>query len=353
MSGYNKVMEATLQDIAKDLNVSATTVSRSLRHDKTIHPETRARVNEAARRLGYKARVRRPRRAAEPDVNTGVLGLLLRHESLDAAHHDSNLMKMMAGIMSVADERNINLKTHTGRLADPERSMDTTLLPAFFRDGTCRALIAHGDHKPEYLSYLADRAPLVTMGRVYRDLPLDAAIADNVEGVHQLVAHLVALGHRKLSWVGSFYDASFMQARKAGFVQGCLAHNLKLDRYSFFDSEIYQGHDIEDKNSLLRAANAGVTAFVCGNDVIAYAVIQILEAAGKHVPEHVSVTGFDAGLYPQKTRHLTSIDPCFFEIGKKAARLALARQEHAGDQPCVLIVRGKTVIGDTTGSAAR
>ena len=344
-------MEITLQDIANELDVSAMTVSRSLRHDGAIAPETRARVNETARRMGYKARVRRPRREAEAATEKPILGLLVRHSSLDKAQHDTSLMKMMAGLMSVADEHKLHLKVHALPAREPRHlDEDNSLMPPMIAEGTCRALIAQGDQDERDLRFLANRLPVVSIGRTYRNLPIDSAVADNVGGVQELVAHLVGLGHRRLAWVGAYYEASFMEERVTGFVKGCLAHGLELHQHSFFGPEIYRKPDISDHQALVVAARAGVTAFVCGNDGIALQVMKILEAAGRRVPDDISVTGFDAASATYGHLRLTSVDPHFFEIGQAAARLALQRCSHPLSQPGVMGVRGKLVVGDTTSS---
>ena len=346
-------MEITLQDIANELDVSAMTVSRSLRHDGAIAPETRARVNETARRLGYKARVRRPRRV-EATTETQILGLLVRHSSLDRVQHDTTLMKMMAGMMAVGDENGLHLKVHS-LPARESRHLDeeVSLLPPMIAEGTCRALIAQGDQDERDLGFLANRLPVVSIGRTYRNLPIDSAVADNIEGVRELVGHLVGLGHRRLAWVGAFYNSTFVEDRKTGFVKGCLTHDLELHQHSFFGPEIYRKPDIHDHQALVAAARAGVTAFVCGNDNIALQVMKILEAAGQRVPDDVSVTGFDAAPATYGHLRLTSVDPHFFEIGRAAARLALQRSLHPLSQPASMSVRGKIVVGDTTSLANR
>lgn len=364
------IMEVTLQDIARELDLSATTVSRSLRHDTTITPETRARVHEVARRMDYKGRLGRPRRPAERDTSTRILGLLLRHRSLDSLPHDTNLMKMMAGIMAVTDEYGMHMKMHPHQIHD-NRTMDedASLIPPMVHEGICQALIAHGAQDERDLDFLSRRLPVVSIGRIYRDLPIDAAVADNAEGVRSIVAYLVKLGHRRLAWVGTPSNASFMEDREAGFMYGCRKYGLELGRHSFFQPEIsgmsysrveaqggsdideQEEYDIEDKDPLLAAVDAGVTGFVCGNDGLVWPLIKLLESAGKRVPHDVSVTGFDATANTASSRCPTGINPNFFEMGKAAAQLALQRMSQSRNEPRIVMVRSKLVIGDTTAPA--
>jgi LacI family transcriptional regulator len=337
-------MKVNLEDIARQLNVSTSTVSRSLRNDTMITPETRARVNEAARHMGYKRH----------KATSHALGLLLRARSLDAARKDENVMQMMAGIMSMTDIHRIHLHPHTIP-HEEKRHMDeeASVIPPMIEEGLCQALIVHGDHDKRDIAFLAKRVPVISMGRFYRSLPVDAAVADNTEGVSGLVAHLVALGHRRLAWVASDYRASFMQARRTGFLQGCFEHKLDLSQQHFFGPEIFYGNEIQDKDALLAAVKAGATGLVCGNDVIAFKVIEVLEAAGQRIPDEVSVTGFDLGLRAMRPWRITSVDPHFFEIGKAAARLAIQRIAEPVTEPCVVSVRCEVVVGDTTAPAMR
>jgi LacI family transcriptional regulator len=342
-------MSVTLQDIADQLDLSAATVSRSLRQDRLIAPATRARVNETARRLGYRSRERRSPREVERKAKTHALGLLLRSSGRGLAQNDTNLMKMMAGVMAVTDANRVLLHIHTLH-QEEERHMaeDPTVMPPMIQDGVCQAIIAHGDQNEHDMAFLSNRVPVISMGRLYRSMPMDAAVADNVEGVHTVIKHLVELGHRRLAWVGAYYSATFLEARQAGFIQGCLHHGLEINQQHFFGREIFEGQDICDKQALLSAVQAGVTGFVCGNDYLAEKVIEVLEAAGHCVPDDISVTGFDAWQGP---RRLTSVDPHFYEIGEAAAHLALQRIAKSASQPCIISVRCNLVHGDTTAPA--
>lgn len=343
-----KSVEIRLVDIANELDVSVMTVSRSLRHDRTISPETRARVHEVARRLGYKGTAGKARRAAEMESETQSVGLLLRHESLEAAHRDSILIRMMGGIMSVLDQHGMRLKTHTWPAFQlPHFDEDPSALPPMLQEGECRAVILQGYHEERNLEFLSRRMPVVSLGRHYRELPIDAVVSDNVDGMHRMVTRLVKLGHRRLAWVGAYDIWSFGEARQAGFMQGCLQHGLGIDPRFLFGQEIWEDRLIRDKDALLAAMDAGITGFVCANDYVAYNLVQVLEAAGKRVPSEVSVVGFDATPDYTTMRQLTSVDPGFFEMGRAAARLALQRIAHPMEKSCVVTVHGEFVAGGT------
>lgn len=337
-------MNVTLQSIAEKLDVSTATVSRSLRHDRLIHPKTRARVNEMALRMGYIERSRRPRAKTEG----GTLGFLLRMDTIADAKHDPNIMRMMEGVMSGADTMGLLLNMHGMRFGD-ERHMaeDESAVPPMIRDHVCRAVIVQGDFHERDIAFLARHMPVVCLNRTYRGLAVDSVVADDVEGVRDLVECLIGLGHRRLAWVNDYYDVSFFQARQSGFIQGCLGSKLPLHEQRFFGTEIFNGRALVE-HSLIEAVKDGVTGMVCANDFVARQVVQALERASISVPVDVSVTGFDALPSASEALQITSFDPNFFEMGRAAVRLAAQHEESYASPPTLLSLRGKVVDGKST-----
>jgi DNA-binding LacI/PurR family transcriptional regulator len=342
-------MAVTLQSIAEQLDVSAATVSRSLRHDPLIHPRTRARVNEMALRLGYTERTRRPR----AKVEVGTLGLMLRMDTFGDAQHDPNVMRMMEGVMAGADAAGLILNIHGTPYNDNRRlAEDETAVPPMIRDHVCQAVIIQGDHAAPDVEFISRHVPVISLSRIYREAYVDAVVSDDSEGIRALTSHLIGLGHRRLGWVPDYYDSTFFEARQAGFIQGCLGGGVPLSEQRFFGLEIYDGQRLQAWGELVQAAKAGVTGFVCANDFVARQVIDHLEAHGVKVPEQVSVTGFDALPTAPEGRAVTTFDPRFFDMGRAAVRLAVQRLEQVTANPCIFIQRGELVPGATAGAIA-
>jgi len=337
-------MAIKLQDIADELEISVATVSRSLRHDPLIHPKTRAQVSEMALRLGYEGRARRPRHKVE----NGTLGLLLHAANITEAQRDPNIVRILQGIMAETDSVGMQLNLHPVRPGE-ERLMeeDAALVPPMIRDHLCQAVLVRGKFDPRDVAFMARQLPVVSLGRIYHEAPVDAVVGDDFDGIRALVVRLVELGHRRLTWVGAHYRATFLDARQAGFVQGCLGSGLDLSAQRYFGPEIYEERRVQVWDKLLHAVNTGATAMVCANDSIALQVIEALEKQGLRVPEDVSVTGFDAWHDTASDRHLASVDPQFFEIGRTAVRMAVQRMSQSPGPPCTVSVRGVLVPGET------
>lgn len=352
-------MAVTLQQIADDLQLSKATVSRSLRNDPFILPQTRAKVHATAVRLGYQGRprdLRRERNGEAPKerpatTTHGTLGLLFPGASLNhqvQARHDLNFVQLMHGVMAEAERSGKLLMVQT-ILPSREGLLEEnpSEVPPMIREGVCQALIVRGSLHPDDIAFLARHLPVVTIGRVYHESAVDAVVPDSVGGVRTLVNELVQLGHRRMVWVGANYMASFLEERQAGFVTGCLHNGLNLAEQRFLGPEIYVNRRIGAGEPLLQAIRDGATAMVCANDSIASEVIGALENSGLQVPDDVSVTGFDAVQLTESERQITSIDPHFIELGRAAVRLAAQRLNQSASPPYVTTVRSKFVPGNT------
>ncbi len=336
-------MAVTLQDIADQLELSVATVSRSLRHDPLIHPKTRAQVNQMALRLGYEGRSRRPRHKVE----NGTLGLLVRAATLGNIESDFNMTRMLQGLMAEADSSGMQLNIQPIDINPTRMEEAPALVPPMIRDHLCQAVLVRGWFDPRDVAFMARQLPVVSLVRIYHEAATDAVVGDDFDGVRALVVRLAELGHRRLAWVGGDYQATFLDARQAGFMQGCVGSGLDLSAQRFLGKEIYEEQRVQAHDKLLHTVNEGATAMVCGNDSIALQVIEALNKAGLRVPEDVSVTGFDAGRGTASGHQLTTVDPQFFEIGRAAVRMAAQRMSQSPGPPCTVIVRGVIVPGET------
>jgi LacI family transcriptional regulator len=352
-------MVVTLQDIADHLQLSQGTISRALNNDSMIRPKTRAKVHAAAMRLGYEGRPRRRSGATKQDPQSTLsntqrtLGLLIPGSGLDHARQDPNLVQIMQGVMTESEHIGMMLMVHTIRAGQTKRMEENPEeLPPMIRGKVCQTVIVRGSFHPADVAFLSGFLPVVSIGRVYRELPVDAVVPESAYGVRALVTRLSELGHHRLAWVGGHYEASFLEERHDGFIEGCLRNGLDLGKQRFFEREIYENRRIRVPDTLLQAVREGTTAMVCGNDSIALQVIEALESGGLRVPQDVSVTGFDAMQASHNGRRITSVDPRFVEQGRAAVRLAAQRMTLSPTPPCIVTVRSEFVLGDTIAAPA-
>jgi DNA-binding LacI/PurR family transcriptional regulator len=195
-------MPVTIQDIADHLKISTATVSRSLRNDPLIHPETRARVSHAAAAVGYQGRSRRGRSlqdsatdgAATEKKQRPVIAVVCASDLMGTRRHH-NIVRLLQGITAECDALRAINSLHV--LQQP--GVDgATGLPDGVRDYAYDAAIVIGPLAEPHVAWMSARCPVVTISRRYDGCHADAVVQDNMVAFSSLVKHLVQLGHPRL-----------------------------------------------------------------------------------------------------------------------------------------------------------
>jgi LacI family transcriptional regulator len=322
----------TLVDVARHADVSRATASLVLRDSPLVADETRLRVQDSMRQLGYvyhrAAATLRTRRShtvglVVPDITNPFYAELTVgvEEQLDEANH----VVMLANTAESLDKQERLLA------AVHENNADGVLFcPA---EGTSRATI----------DSLRDRhLPVVLLVRYLFDVAIDYVGADNVLGAALAVEHLIAHGHRRIAFIGGPGASSARRDRLRGYRDAMARHGLPVDEALLPTSPSTRDGGHAAIGGLLTLADPP-TAALCYNDVVAFGVMLGLQAAGRVVGCDVAVVGFDdiaeaALWYPALTT--VSVEPR--RIGAEAAGLLLERIAYP-DEPSRRIILPPTL----------
>ncbi|WP_062298746.1 LacI family DNA-binding transcriptional regulator [Demequina maris] len=323
---------ATIYDIAERAGVNPSTVSRALNHPGRVSAATEARIRQAADELDFHAN---PMARALPTGRTRTLALVLA----DVTN------PVVFGLIRGA-ERAAAAAGYTLVIAESQESgaveAATVERVAPAVDGIVLATSRLADDE---IGAIAARKPVVT---VNRGGSASANVSPDVEpGIAALVAHLESLGHRTLaflagpanSWTSTRrWDALFAAARRAGL------HIVEIGPNA---PTVEGGGDAYE-----RCEASGATAVVAYNDLMAMGLIQAARAAGRRVPEDLSIVGFDdifgAALI---TPALTTVRADLELAGEHAVTHLLALMgEGAAPADCDELAT-ELVVRDSTGPA--
>ncbi|MCA9322402.1 MAG: LacI family DNA-binding transcriptional regulator, partial [Planctomycetes bacterium] len=183
--------------------MSTATVSRSLRNDGSINPATRARVLEAASRLGYRARTAtRGARRSGPDVEAvQTIGVLIGHPAGFRGDPSSAGQSMLAGISDAANIHDLCLSVHFVSSEDALRLDDPEHWPPALRSGLACGLILLYPFPHAVVEQLAAHWPCVAVSPPDSNLPADFVDVDEVNAIADLVDHLHQLGHTRIGFL--------------------------------------------------------------------------------------------------------------------------------------------------------
>ncbi len=141
---------------------------------------------------------------------------------------------------------------------------------------------------------LARGVPVVAVGRPIDDLPeVTAILADNRLGCRRLTEALLAMGHRRIAFLGGVEDNWENVLRLAGVRDALEAAGVGLERRWIFHTGDWETRSAFSWGERIAQECRGLTALICANDLMAQGAIMGIRRAGLRVPEDISVTGFD------------------------------------------------------------
>ena len=304
---------ATIWDIARELGVSAMTVSRALNSHPAVRDETRRRILEKAAELNY-----RPNRWARTLVTnrTNIIGLVVP----DISH--TFYGEITRGIQEVIEEQGYNLLLcNTGR--DPQteiREVDALL------GSRVEGLIVASEQPEESVEYFArivrQGIPLVSIDRFFPKLKCSRFTTDDHEAGRLATEHLIRLGHRKIAHVRGL-RTSAARLRLEGYLEALRSRGIRQDPSWVISGDFRVDESCQAAKFLMGLRNRP-TAIVTGNDTSAFGVIRGCREVGLSVPEDVSVAGMgniEGDLHPNP--YLTTVHWDRLTMGREAARVLL------------------------------
>jgi DNA-binding LacI/PurR family transcriptional regulator len=284
-----KQVRPTSRDIARLAEVSQATVSRALRNSPLVKPETRERIASIAQQLHYRAD---HSAAGLRSRRSQTLALLLFEESDDDdAQINPFFLSMLGHITRATARRGLDLLVSFQQLSDDPY---TDYQLSNRADGL--VLLGYGDYlvsTPRLRRLVDSGANFVIWGPVVEGVPGRYVCSDNAGGAELAVRHLLRLGRRRVTYVGSSTD------HWPEFQQRCIGYERAL-RQSGLEPDLSlqveaQSSEQEGYAAACRLLDSGVEfdAVFAASDLIAIGVIGALRDRGLSVPKDVAVVGFD------------------------------------------------------------
>jgi DNA-binding LacI/PurR family transcriptional regulator len=327
---------ATIKDVAREAGVSISTVSHALSGKRPISEPTRRRVLEAVERLGYRPNWNARSLASR---STRVLGLVVADIS------NPFYPTAARGVEDVAIQHDYSLIICSTDGDERREREYIDVLEARQVDGI---VYMAGLAANRRLAELVARGgiPVVAADEQLRDLDLPGVFLMNERAGEMVADHLVALGHRRLGFIGGPRHLPTVGERLAGFVAGTASHGLPVaDECVIYADNRAEGGQVAA--AVLTALDRPPTAVFVANDMMALGVLEHCRSSGLAVPGDLSVVGVD-DLPVARLVGLTTIHQPMYEIGATAARLLFEILE-SGGHPAPVRMQPELVVRSSTG----
>lgn len=332
--------KTTLKDLAKELAISANTVSRALRDMPDIGDETKRIVKAAAKRLNYHTNLAASMLRTNRSKAIGVIVSDIANPVFSGMVKGIEFSCKMADYSMLLSNTNESFEEEVTALSSMlKRNVDGIILfPTMIKDETV-------------LDLLEKNVPFVLVGRKFSDILTNVVINDDMHGGFLAAEHLYKKGHRKFLYIAGPLYISSSSERLSGFRQ-CLSHyGLPSDAVEVYEAEASWegGYNIMKK---LLESGIKATAVFAFSDFMAIGILKALRDNGISVPAEIAVMGYDDIDFCELTvPSLTTIDLSKFRIGKRAMDLLLQEinsdpmQDNKHQQ---IIMEPRLIVRDST-----
>lgn len=283
-------MSVKIEDISKQLGISISTVSKALNGYPDVSPETRDRVIEMSRDLGY-----HPRNAARNlrRQSTEKIGFIFNS---NVAYISDYFAEIIIGATTAAEGNGHNIVLYTNEGDSPQR------LLALWQAREVDGLILVWDHVPAViLDQLVDKLPFVILGRRVNHPQASYIAPDNYNGALALMQHLLDLGHTRIGFMGRPSLKLTHVDRFAAYKDALANAGIPFDPDLVVETKFEPSSNYLATTQLLDLAEPP-TAIFAFHDLVAVDALQAILERGLRVPQDIALAGFD-GL---KTSLLTS-----------------------------------------------
>ncbi len=309
----------TIKDIARQLNLSPSTVSRALRDLPDVKPETMLAVKELAKEWNYQPNAIAQGLVKKKSYNIGVIiPEFMIHFYAEA----------LSGIYKVANKAGYNVMVcQTNETYQNELNSIKTLVSSRV-DGLIVAISKETYNFDHLNSLNLRKTPLVVFNRVSDEISASKVMFDDFKSGYKATRHLIDCGCKHIAHISGPENLLLSTERKAGYIKAIEKYNLGYDQELIASCDFTLEDGKEAMEKILQTGKKVDGVFtVC--DAAAYGAMSVLKSAGYSIPEDVSVIGFTNEPFAKLIEpSLSTISQPSYLIGETATHLLIKHIEN-------------------------
>lgn len=277
----NTRKKVTLKDIAEETGFSVNTVSRALRGEKNIAPETLKTIQDAQLRMGY--------------INNTLASSLRRGYSNTIAVILGDVSNPHFGVMMREIEARARMYGYTSFLqtTDENEALELCAIQSAMNKSVDGIIICPCQQSDKNIRYLESLGiPYVLIGRRCETVDADYVICNDELGGYQATKMLIRNGHRRILMLQGYPNISSAQERLNGYLRAHAEAGLEVDARLIREGSV-MGQNNNELYGQIMAEELDFSAIFAFSDLIAWDFWRFLHNNGCRVPEDYSIVGFD------------------------------------------------------------
>lgn len=332
----------TLKQIAKELDVSISTVSKALRNSIEISEDTREKVQAFAKLYNY-----RPNNIALSLKNrkTKTIGVIIP----EIVHHF--FAKVIRGIELVANKRGYNVIVGLSNESFDKEVINMQMLANGSIDGFILSISKETLQQQDYHHFnetISQGMPIVMFDRVVNEINCDKVIIDDFKGSKNAVDKLLKNGCKNVAIITTKDYVSVGRLRTQGYLQALEDYKIAPDSKLILkvnDELLSEDHldSLEREIEELFKTNQKIDGVFAVNELYAIMAMKVARKMNLRIPDDVQFIGFTDGvLSKHATPSLTTVSQHGQEMGERAADLLINKLENEEEEE-----RYETIVIET------
>lgn len=329
----------SLKDLATELGVSISTVSRALKNSPEIGQDMKDKVKALAKKKKY-----RPNPFAMSLLKNSprIIGIIVPDI---VTHYYSSIT---SGINDVARKNGYStIISSSYEQYEQEKECIENLINIRV-EGIIACLSQETTVSTHFETVFEQNIPLVFFDRICLEDKFSSVITDNVESAIKATTHFLETGSKRVGFIGGANSLGIVKQRKHGYLQALREHKIEIERTLVFCKKIGYESGYEGANELLSLPNPP-DAILCMTDSLAFGAMKAIKERKLQIPEDIALIGYTDEMHSNYVDPpLTAMTHQTYKMGETACNLLLKQIEGQSKVeqviiPCILSVRGSSV----------
>lgn len=339
IAGTFDMKHATINDIARKLHISSSTVSRALSDHPDINKETKRKIKKIAEELNY---VPNPIARSLKKNRTNVIGVIvpeIKHDFFSSA---------ISGIEEVAYQSGYTIILSQSNESFEREIINANALINQRVAGLIVSISQKTQNGKHFQKYIDRGIPLVFFDRACDDVNATKIIIDDEKSAFEAVNYLIERGFRKIAHFAGPDTLSICQKRLAGYKKALTNANISvvpdlICHGGLHETDGYNSMSYLIENKLIPDAIFAV------NDPVAIGAFQKIKEAGLKIPDDIAIVGFSNNKITSIVDPpLTTVEQPSFEMGKRAAEVIINMIEKEEKIKETIILDTKLIVRAST-----
>lgn len=329
----------TIKDIARELEISVSTVSRALADNPLVKISTRKAVKDLAERYNYTPNFTALSLRSNKTKTVGIIIPQLVHEFFAL---------VIRGIEDYAYDKGYNVLISSTNESYEREVIDARALINGRVDGVLACVSKNTDDFSHFMEFHEREVPIVFFDCICEDMDSPKVVLDDYKAGHRATQHLIEQGSTRLAYVGGPINLPVYKDRFEGYKAALRENGISLNE----DWVIHciTGDYEEGKKSthdlILKQEIDGLFA---GTDMLAIGAMKNIKATGLKIPEDIAVVGFSnwsiSSLYEPS---LSTMSQPGYEMGQKAAQIVIDQINGVDIRPETIVLHSELIVRESS-----